>query len=46
MKFKFKKQDFKAWNLYFQKLIIFFEFGNFYIQKIMSWKFSSYFVGL
>jgi len=26
MKFKFKKKDFRAWNLYFQKLIIFFEF--------------------
>jgi len=40
MKFKFWKKDFKAWNVYFQKLIIFFwvYVSNFYIQKIMSWK--------
>jgi len=26
MKFKFKKNDFEAWNLYFQKVTMFFEF--------------------
>jgi len=53
MKFKFEKKDFEAWNLYFQKLIIFFwvyvSLVIFTYRKLWAekdGKFSSHFVGL